>query len=173
MRSRRVRAVPIPESYWVDERLLAGEYPRTLDEAESRAKVARLHDAGVTSFVDLTEEGELLPYRELLAEGIRVKRLPIRDLDCPSASEMRAILDTIDEELARGETVYVHCWGGRGRTGTVVGCWLVRYGLTGEDALARIAELRQTPDALAGRHAPETGAQRRMVRGWSEGRCLI
>lgn len=164
-----MRDVPIPESYWVAERLLAGEYPRTLDEAESRAKVARLCDAGVTSFVDLTEEGELHPYREFLAEGVRVKRLPIRDLACPTALEMRAILDTIDEELELGETVYVHCWGGRGRTGTVVGCWLVRHGLTGEKALARIAELRQTPDAHAGRDAPETSAQRRMVYEWAEG----
>lgn len=33
--------------------------------------------------------------------------------------------------LAAGQTVYVHCYGGIGRTGTVVGCWLVRHGLSG------------------------------------------
>ena len=37
------------------------------------------------------------------------------------------------------EPVYVHCWGGIGRTGTVVGCWLVRHGMTGDEALAEFA----------------------------------
>ena len=36
--------------------------------------------------------------------------------------------------------VYVHCWGGIGRTGTTVGCWFVRHGRTGDQALAEIAE---------------------------------
>jgi protein-tyrosine phosphatase len=52
-------------------------------------------------------------------------RTPIRDGGCPTIDELRAILDRIDAELARGEVVYVHCGGGHGRTGTVVGCWLV------------------------------------------------
>jgi len=165
-----MKHVPIPESYWVTERLLAGEYPRTRDETESEEKMAMLLGAGVTSFVDLTEEGELLPYAALLRDGIRTRRLAIHDLDCPSCDEMTAILDAIDAELARGETVYVHCWGGRGRTGTVVGCWLVRHGSGGEEALQRIAELRRTPDALAGRDAPETREQKAMVREWQEER---
>ena len=45
----------------------------------------------------------------------------------------------IDEAMSAGKAVYVHCWGGVGRTGTVVGCWLVRHGRTGEQALEQIA----------------------------------
>jgi hypothetical protein len=49
----------------------------------------------------------------------------------------------------------------------VVGCYLVRHGLSGEAALARIARLREgTPDG--GRRSPETDAQRQMVRVWSD-----
>jgi protein-tyrosine phosphatase len=61
---------------------------------------------------------------------------------------------------------YVHCWGGIGRTGTVVGCWLVaREGLTTDAALQRIAELRKdTPDRGLG--SPETKLQRRFVLQW-------
>jgi hypothetical protein len=57
---------------------------------------------------------------------------------------MTAILDRIDCALEQGHTVYVHCWGGRGRTGTVVGCHFVRRGATGQDALLRLAELWKT-----------------------------
>ena len=40
--------------------------------------------------------------------------------------------------LAGGRTVYLHCRGGIGRTGTVLGCYLVRQGQTAEEALASI-----------------------------------
>jgi len=35
---------------------------------------------------------------------------------------MHEILDTIDAALSAKRIVYVHCWGGVGRTGTVIGC---------------------------------------------------
>jgi len=80
---------------------------------------------------------------------------------------MRQILDTLDEALQAGHVVYVHCWGGIGRTGTVVGCYLVRHGFTGEEALQRIAcWVAGTPKAH--RPSPETAEQRRMVLDWSK-----
>jgi protein tyrosine/serine phosphatase len=163
-----VKPAPIQESYWVTERLIAGEYPRDLDDATSVAKIERLTRAGVTVFVDLTEEGELLPYDHLLLAPARAVRRQVRDLDHPSDEDMAATLDLIDAELAAGETVYVHCWGGRGRTGTVVGCWLVRHGAGGQAALARIKGLRQTPDGALN-DSPETPAQREMILRWSGG----
>jgi len=39
----------------------------------------------------------------------------------PSAALMRATLDAIYDAIDAGETLYLHCWGGVGRTGTVVG----------------------------------------------------
>lgn len=64
--------------------------------------------------------------------------------------------------------MYVHCWGGVGRTGTVVGCYLVRSGLSGDEALARIRQLRRN-EATANRPSPETDEQRNMVRSWRAG----
>lgn len=75
---------------------------------------------------------------------------------------MQMILDTLDSAMESGHTVYLHCHGGRGRTGTVVGCWLVRHGRTGEQALARIAELRGDHES------PETREQRAFVLNWKE-----
>ena len=89
----------------------------------------------------------------------------MRDLDCPTPETMRAILDAVDEALAVGRKVYLHCWGGVGRTGTVVGCHLVRHGTRPEEALALIADWRRdTPDGY--RVSPETSAQREMIEQW-------
>ena len=118
---------PIPDSYWViPERFLAGEYPSSLKDAEARAKLAALlPDAGIRSFVDLTEtEDGLRPYRELATtlaaeRGIDVhyRRMSIKDVGIPSAAHMVDILAHIESEMANERPIYVHCWGGIGRTG--------------------------------------------------------
>jgi hypothetical protein len=179
-RSRRPeRMSPIPNSYWVRPgQLLAGEYLMDWDDHMSCQKIRRLLEAGATFFLDLTEAGEygLKPYTPLLREeaaalgrSVKHQRMPIRDRGTPTLEEMARILDTLDAGLAQGETVYVHCYGGIGRTGTVVGCYLVRHGMRGEEALAEIARLRQaTPIGWV--TSPETRAQRQMVRDWSPGR---
>ena len=71
--------------------------------------------------------------------------------------------------LERGGTVYVHCWGGVGRTGTVVGCHLVRRGMTGDEALARVGELFTNMEKSSRRsRSPETDEQEAYVREWGE-----
>ena len=88
----------------------------------------------------------------------------------PSQWHMARVLDAIDAALADGKTIYLHCLGGVGRTGTVVGCWLVRHGHTGDAALHSIAEMFGA-SGLATKHhhsSPETREQREYVRGWTE-----
>lgn len=163
---------PIEGSYWVQPgRLLAGPYPAAQTEAGTRARLRALLEAGVSVFVDLTEPHEYAPYMPLALEeagrlGRRVRhvRLPVVNFDVPEPDHMRAILDTIDAALLAGETVYIHCMGGIGRTGTAVGCWLVRHGQAGEDALGAIERLRGD-----GVESPETPEQFAFVRGWREG----
>lgn len=120
-------------------------------------------DQGVTLFVDLTQEGELEPYDRLVPETVRYDRRPIRDFSVPTESDLVSTLDAIDVELAAGGIVYVHCWAGCGRTGVVVGSWLVRHGTTPRAALERIAETR-------GLGCPQTLEQRLLVMSWDAGR---
>jgi protein-tyrosine phosphatase len=149
---------PLRNSYWVEPGLLlAGGYPFSPDDVDRLCR-------SVSFIVDLTEERELAPYGEHL-RGVRRIRAPIRDFSVPTDDEMVRILDVIDDALAGGDVVYVHCWGGRGRTGTVVGCHLVRHGVAPDDALARIARSRRRlPDGHV--RSPEADEQIAMVRRW-------
>ncbi|MBN2304731.1 MAG: dual specificity protein phosphatase family protein [Anaerolineae bacterium] len=153
---------PIPDAYWVRlGQLLAGPYPGSWLEERARARLTKLIEAGVTNFVDLTHPRELDPYALYLPSDVIHQRLSITDMDIPTAEHMTLILDTIDAALDGGQTVYVHCWGGIGRTGTVIGCWLVRHGMAGQDALDEIVRLR------GGRlDSPQTEEQHAMVRRW-------
>ena len=169
---------PISNSYWLPgARVCAGEYP---GHWSARERIGRLLDAGIRSFVDLTEERDPLdPYAQIIRteaaeRGIDVAwtRMGVRDMDIPSRERMSAILDHIDGEVAAGRPVYVHCWGGVGRTGTVVGCHFVRHGCSGPNALDRIARLWRTMSAdkrASFPESPQTPAQRAFVRDWAEG----
>ena len=161
---------PDPNTYWVVEgRFLAGEYPGARDPAEAREKIAAFLKAGITTFIDLTEPHELASYEALLSEEkVEYRRFPIRDVGVPrDAPHMQEILDGIDAALAAGRNVYVHCWGGIGRTGTVVACWLQRQGRSPDGALLELSRLWQM---VAKRHrqprTPETKEQVAWVRHW-------
>jgi|YNPNPStandDraft_1061719.scaffolds.fasta_scaffold87689_1 hypothetical protein len=176
--------LPFPRSYWVvPGQLLAGCYPGDPHPQEAQRKLTGLLDVGIRHVINLMEPQEknhegrpFVPYQESLTHlaqerGIPVTcvRFPIRDGNVPSREGMRAILDDLDQALAEGRPVYVHCWGGRGRTGTVVGCYLARHGwANGPEALAKIRELRchEPTSALP---SPETAVQREMVCSWKVG----
>ena len=163
--------------YWVvQDQFLAGEYPRDLDEGSSREKLDALIQLGVSAFVDLTEESDgLKPYLHLLepykSKGVSYQRFPIRDVSVPDPTAATiAILDAIDDHIRKGRAVYVHCWGGVGRTGVIVGCWLARHGYHGKSALVRLRDLwRHCPKSTM-RTTPETVQQEKYIVDWNESR---
>jgi protein-tyrosine phosphatase len=167
--------LPIAESYWVEEnRFLAGEYPGSRDPETARRLMDAFLEAGITAFIDLTESHELTPYEGILKEqaknyGVNVshQRIPIRDLSVPSSDTMTTILNAIDKATNNGDCVYVHCWGGIGRTGMVVGCYLIRHGNTNEQAIEKVNRLYKTrPADLRHPRSPETDEQVEFVRNW-------
>lgn len=170
--------LPFNRSYWVDDgKLLAGCYPGAEDIGETDAKLAGLVNAGIGTVINLMESHEVSwggkpfrPYQDRIIElgkasGIDVHchRFPIRDTHIPAPIEMKVILDAIDNAVARGHGAYVHCWGGKGRTGTVVGCYLIRRNrATPENFVDVIRDLRG-PDAKSG-PSPENQLQIQFVR---------
>ena len=170
---------PLENTYWViPGRFAAGEYPGAWDRDEAAARLRTLLQAGLDCFIDLTQRYEgLEPYAGIAAQeasrlgtGFVHERHAVVDMGLPrSAQEMVGILDAIDEALDGGRNVYVHCWGGIGRTGTVVGCWFVRHGRTGDEALAQIAQRwRGMEKRYRQPRSPQTRPQRAYVRNWTE-----
>src|SRR5690606_20157329 len=99
-------------------------------------------------------------------DPIPVIRHAVPEFGVIDDGSMVLVLDTIDRLLEEGRRVYVHCGKGVGRTGLVVGCWLVRHGAAEPDSvLDLLAELRAR-NRLGHLESPETEEQRRMVRGW-------
>jgi len=163
---------PIKNCYWVvPDKLLAGEYPRNQDEDSSQEKLSALLRAGVKAFIDLTGENDgLQPYSALIGTASH-QRFPIQDVSVPMSHEVTIrILNAIDSHIERGQLVYVHCWGGVGRTGVIIGCWLARHGSGGEAGLNRLCELwRQCPKSIYTK-SPETREQEQYILNWEAGK---
>lgn len=146
---------PLPNSYWATPTLLASEYPGgpTAEIAERRLKA--LLEVGVVDFLDLTTVDDgleeyvtslkgLVPSGGEVLEGddwsasvplttIRYGRFSIRDRGIPTPGTLQRILSALSASQGANRKAVVHCWGGIGRTGTVVGCWLVHAGVARDE----------------------------------------
>ena len=170
---------PHDNCYWLlPGALLAGQHPGAADADAMPAAMVALLNAGIRQWLDLTSAVETLPdYRNVLAgcaasrgQQVQVHRLPIADYAVPDAALMRHILDTLHAALRAGQPLYLHCHGGIGRTGTVVGCLLVEHGYTPDQALALLArKWRVMAKRARAPVTPETDEQRGFVLSWVPG----
>jgi len=165
-------------AWWIEPgRILAGEYPASPDPALHGVKLALLADAGIRTIVDLASPGDGRAAYDVdwtaIAEirGLSFKRVhhPIPDLGVVDDKGFQAIVNDIDREFADGRGVYVHCWGGVGRTGTVAGIWHVSRGRSVDEALTAIAEARRGT-RKASRQCPEMECQLEAIHRASVGR---
>lgn len=167
-----------PQYYTIDAgKLYAGEYPGALTPAAAMARLRCLSALGVRTFIDLTARAdELETYQEELAQlasetGVPLQRLsfPIPDMRIPdSVATMCAIMHAIRESIAHAPAVYIHCLGGIGRTGTVVGCWFRECGYAPDAAMQRV-QLLYSSQMLKVRsypQSPQTREQRNYIRHW-------
>ncbi len=172
----------IARAFWVVEsKFLAGAYPGAADPAAHRHRVEQLWKLGIRTFVNLVEEDEtnnygqpFLKYDGLLRELASAAgdfathlRFPVEDLGVPSADRMTCILDAVDLSLAADRPVFIHCFGGVGRTGISVCCWLIRHGyVEPNQAIQMLQTLREADEATCHRPAPENSRQCQFVESW-------
>ncbi|XWS69960.1 hypothetical protein CRYUN_Cryun03dG0008300 [Craigia yunnanensis] len=106
----------------VDQFLLLGAVPFPKD-------VRRLKQLGVGGVITLNEPFETLVSTSFYhAHGIDHIVIPTRDyLFAPSISDISRAVDFIHMNASCGRTTYVHCKAGRGRSTTIVLCYLVEH----------------------------------------------
>lgn len=176
---------PTDESNWVlPGRLMVGAFPGVADDFENDRILASLLDAGVTTFVCLQKEYDPFATEEEWRSGSAIRPYFDAAVDMASGSRQLAFLHFGIEDCNVGEdsdvtrfaidlanrlryteeVVYLHCWGGHGRTGTLV-CLLLHllYGLDDKDAFVRCQFLHDTRRLPINVGSPQTPKQREQV----------
>lgn len=174
---------PFVRSYWLAGKILCGSYPGGVDLRETKSKLGRCLDRGISIFIDLTERRErtsfgerLVPYdtalnllaRERSLNGdpcsVAYHRFEIPDNTAPTFEQMDAIMEILTSASihpARG--VYLHCRGGIGRTGCVAATYLVASGATTTARVFDLFDSIRKGSGIAHQVSPEFGVQRRFV----------
>lgn len=122
----------------------------------------------ITSVVVLVSKEELIHYRvpQLLNRydslQMTVFQSPIIDYGLPTPEQMRAILHFMRLKVKAKENVLVHCVGGYGRSGTVMGCYARQFlKKSEEEAIQYVRDMR-------GKDAIETVDQMAFVKSWKK-----
>lgn len=138
---------------WVEEGVLLGcAYPRR------DAALAALAEQDVSVLLNL--HGRPHDPARLARHGMVERHLPVADFASPTPEQLARGISAVDDAVAGGQRVAVHCGGGLGRTGTFLACYLVHRGLGAEDAIARVRAIR--PGSI------ETASQAAAVRVYAE-----
>jgi atypical dual specificity phosphatase len=139
--------------YWVIENVLAGcSRPGAGPDGDVDRDLAALRGYGIEALLTLTETA--LPWQALERHGMRGLHLPVDDFHAPTTTQMLDALAFLDEERAAGSPVAIHCLAGQGRTGTVLAAYLIRGGLSSEQAIAEVRAI--CPGAIEA--SPQTAA---------------
>ena len=152
VRSKIIRFLFIPTLLWnvflgrllkvrnwwdalTDEPIILGALPFSQDVPHLRAE-------GVTGVINMCIEypGPKIAYEKI---GIEQLWLPTVDFTPPTIEDIRQAINFIERHQRDGGKVYVHCKAGRGRSATVVLCWMMyRRGLTPKEAATWVARQR-------------------------------
>jgi len=184
---------PTRESNWVIlDRLMVGAYPSSFDDAENESILRGLLECGITTFVCLQMEYQhgvpesqwrsgvsLRPYIEDALEICERERnsgsvvapenlkfLHHGIVDCGTTTDTTVLELALDVcyRLLADEVIYLHCWGGHGRTGTVVAVALgLMYDLSASEALTRTQLYHDLRVCSLNVPSPQTPQQRRQV----------
>lgn len=123
---------------------------------------SRLESAG--GFAPLPQAHESGNLR-ITQQKIDFLHLPIIDGNVTTDSALNRLAVDVMERVLRGEKLYIHCWGGHGRTGTLVAVMLGRlYGLPYTTALRYTQAFHDARVYPQGVRSPQTPVQRAQVR---------
>jgi protein-tyrosine phosphatase len=115
--------------------------------------LAFMKNEGIKAVLSITEvfenksAGYLLspiPPQVFGKEGIAQTQITAQDFGTLSLEKVEQGVEYIHSKLATGESVYVHCKAGRGRSALVIMCYLIKYqGKTADEAFALVKSQRK------------------------------
>jgi protein tyrosine phosphatase (PTP) superfamily phosphohydrolase (DUF442 family) len=126
----------------VNDRYYRGGQPLGDDYADLAA-------LGVKTIINLTNEKDGRDEERAMAEqhGMRYVHIPMTTRTPPTGEEVAKFMSIVDDP--DGGAVYVHCVGGRHRTGVMTAVYrMTKHGLTGEQAFKEMKQYKYGPDFL-------------------------
>ena len=183
---------PTPTSNWVVRgRILVGSAPGShclrdpehplngflkYSKKNALKELQALKDSGVTMFVSMQQNSESLNFkpmyqtlfRKIWCDGDMVpsfERHPVLDGSILKDQELFKLVVDLYEKFLKKEIIYIHCYGGHGRAGTVAACLLAKvYSLSGEDAMTHIKAFHDTRMNNENSDSPASEVQKMQVR---------
>ncbi len=116
---------PTPTSNWlIDGQLLCGAYPDP-----DTLYHEKIMSTGIDTFVCLQTESELKKFRPYLPlpKGIDYLAFPIEDRGIADDQKLIVFIGQLVNLLKAGKKLYVHCYGGHGRTGIIMSLLISRF----------------------------------------------
>ena len=185
---------PLPESNKVFDGLYAGAFPGDSNDTANNHNLITLLNKGVTTFVCMQQEYNAAlprfvwsytgrrPYfkdvqyilenkekysalnAELNVNDVKFLHFPIEDLKTVSDEKTLEAAQTVVQCLKNGEKVYLHCWGGHGRTGIIV-CLVLHlmFQLNAVDALEYCEHVHKQRIVRLDVTSPQTTVQKEQV----------
>jgi len=137
---------------------------------DSREEEWRVWNTTVRPYI--VDIRNMLKYRHLhpdlnesVPSEIIFEHFPIQDLKTTSDEDTLKAAKRVVELLEQGEKVYLHCWGGHGRTGVIV-CLVLHliYKISAQEAIRFCELVHSQRVAQIDVRSPQTDMQREQVR---------
>ena len=77
---------------------------------------------------------------EIEEAGFEHRKICVEDFASPTFDQMDEFMDYVGRKLGEGKKVLVHCYAGRGRTGTMLAAYLIHEGMAADAAIREIRE---------------------------------
>jgi atypical dual specificity phosphatase len=118
---------------WVNNWLAASAIPDDIRQ------ILWLKERGFEFIISLEELDKEI---ESFIEEVGIKRFyfPVEDFSAPSVDDLMRITDLLLK--LEGRKVLIHCYAGCGRTGTVLAAYMIRKGMSAEEAISYVRSTR-------------------------------